>query len=175
MGQETARRRTQDAIEGLRFEPIDLARHGALCVAFRRDMYLASFGSDAGLEEEMGPQGSVYLAQLLRRVEMLPEGNAHLWRHDEVVGQTEMSLLDEEPGVGYVHLFYVAPAHRGAGVGRLLHQHAAAVLGARGMRRMRLSVAERNVAAIAFYRALGWERVGTRAHREPMDVMEYRL
>jgi len=49
------------------------------------------------------------------------------------------------------------------------------VLTARGMRLMRLSVGAHNVAAIAFYRALGWRRTGTRPHREPMDVMEYRL
>lgn len=159
----------------LRFAPIDLARHGALCVAFRRDMYVASFGSDAGLEGEIGPGGTAYLSQLFRRLESLPEGNAHLWKQDAVVAQTEMSVVDEEPGVGYVHLFYVAPGHRGQGLGRLLHQHAAAVFTARGMQRMRLSVAERNAAAIAFYRALGWQRTGTRAHREAMDVMEYRL
>lgn len=160
---------------GLRFAPIDLARHGSLCVAFRRDMYLSSFGSDAGLEEEMGPGGGAYLAQLFRRIESLPEGNAHLWKREDVVAQTEMSLVEEEPGVGYVHLFYVAPAHRGQGLGRLLHQHAAAVFTARGMGRMRLSVAERNAAAIAFYHAMGWRRVGSRAHREAMHVMEYRL
>lgn len=163
------------AMTELRFAPIDLARHAALCVAFRRDMYHSSFGGEAGLEEEIGPGGSAYLAQLFRRLEALPEGNAHLWKGEAVVAQTEMSVLEDEPGVGYVHLFYVAPAHRGHGLGRLLHQHAAAVFTARGMARMRLSVAERNAAAIAFYQAMGWRRVGMRAHREPMGVMEYRL
>jgi diamine N-acetyltransferase len=162
-------------MNGLRFAPIDLARHGTLCVAFRRDMYLASFGSEAGLEEELGPAGSAYLAQLFRRLESLPEGNAHLWKGEDIVAQTEMSVVEDEPGVGYVHLFYVAPAHRGLGLGRLLHQHAAAVFGARGLERMRLSVAGRNAGAIAFYRAMGWRRVGSREHREAMDVMEYRL
>ena len=161
--------------EGLRFAPIDLARHGALCVAFRRDMYISSFGSDAGLDEEIGPAGTAYLGQLFRRLEALPEGNAHLWHHDSVVAQTEMSLLEEEPGVGYVHLFYVAPPHRGKGLGRLLHQHAAAVFTARGMRRMRLSVAGRNEEAVAFYEALGWRDAGVRPHRAPMRVMEHRL
>jgi ribosomal protein S18 acetylase RimI-like enzyme len=91
------------------------------------------------------------------------------------VGQTEMSLLDEEPGVGYVHLFYLTPAQRGQGLGRLLHQHAAAVFSARGMRRMRLSVGAHNEAAAAFYRSMGWRRVGPRPHRLPMDVMECAL
>ena len=163
------------ALEGLRFAPIDLSRHQDVCLAFRRDMYACSFGTAEGLEEEMGPGGSLYLAQLGARSELLPEGNAHLWLRDTIIGQTEMSLLDEEAGVGYVHLFYVAPAHRGRGLGRVLHQHAAAVLTARGARLMRLSVGARNEAAIAFYQAAGWRRVGPRAHREPMDVMEFRL
>lgn len=163
------------ALEGLRFAPIDLSRHKEICIAFRRDMYASSFGTAEGLEEEMGPGGSLYLAQLSRRAQHLPEGNAHLWHREAIVGQTEMSLLEEEPDVGYVHLFYVAPAHRGRGLGRVLHQHAAAVLTAHGARLMRLSVGTRNEAAIAFYRAAGWRRVGPRAHREPMDVMEFRL
>ena len=161
--------------EGLRFAPIDLARHGAVCVAFRRDLFASSFRTESGVEEEIGPDGTTYLAQLFRRIEMLPEGNAHLWQGGTIVAQTEMSLLEEAPGVGYVHLFYVAPAQRGRGLGRLLHQHAAAVFAARGMRRMRLSVSEGNAAAIAFYRALGWQRVGTRPNRETMDVMEFPL
>ena len=160
------------AVEGLRFAPIDLGRDAGVCLAFRRDMYACSFGTEDGLEEEMGPQGELYLAQLARRIAQLPEGNAHLWSGDAIVAQTEMSLLEEEPGVGYVHLFYVAPEHRGRGLGRVLHRHAAAVFTARGMRLMRLSVGTHNASAIAFYRAAGWRRVGPRAHREPMDVME---
>ena len=162
-------------VAGLRFATIDLGRHAEVCLAFRRDMYACAFGTEAGLEEEMGPGGTTYLSQLARRIEQLPEGNAHLWHEEAIVAQTEMSLLDEEAGVGYVHLFYVAEGHRGRGLGRVLHQHAAAVFTARGMRLMRLSVGARNEAAIAFYRAAGWRRVGEREHREPMDVMEYRL
>jgi ribosomal protein S18 acetylase RimI-like enzyme len=161
--------------EGLSFAPIDLARHAQLCIAFRSAMYRESFGTEAGLAVELGPGGGTYLAQLFHRLELLPEGNAHLWRGDAIVGQTEMSLLEEEPGVGYVHLFYLTPSERGRGVGRLLHQHAAAVLKSRGMERMRLSVAERNQAAIAFYDAMGWRRIGNREHREPMHVMEFQL
>jgi GNAT superfamily N-acetyltransferase len=175
MDPKSARERAPSLAEGLRFAPIDLARHGAVCVAFRRDMFANSFGTESGVEEEIGPDGTAYLTQLFRRIDSLPEGNAHVWQDETIVAQTEMSLLDEAPGVGYVHLFYVVPAYRGRGLGRLLHQHAAAVFAARGMRRMRLSVAESNTAAIAFYRALGWQRVGTRPNRETMDVMEFPL
>lgn len=155
-------------------EPIDLARDLATCIAFRRDMYVASFGSLDGLDEEMGAGDARYVEQLRGRIEELPEGNAHLWEGSRIVGQTEMRL-DEEPGVGYVSLFYLAPECRGQGLGRMLHEHAVKVFGARGMRAMRLSVSARNALAIAFYRKLGWVSRGPRAHKLPMELLEYRL
>ena len=83
--------------------------------------------------------------------------------------------LDDEPGVGYVSLFYLAPQCRGQGLGRMLHEHAVKVFKARGLDRMRLSVASRNAAAIDFYRRLGWVDAGLRAHRLPMRRMEFAL
>jgi ribosomal protein S18 acetylase RimI-like enzyme len=40
---------------------------------------------------------------------------------------------------------------------------------------MRLSVSTRNAAALAFYRKLGWVSIGTRANREPMEILEFAL
>ena len=157
-----------------RLVPIDLARDLGTCVAFRRDMYVSSFGSEDGLEEEMGDGDSAYIAQLRERVEQMPEGNAHLWEGDRIVGQAEMRL-DEEPGVGYVSLFYLAPGFRGQGLGQMLHDHAVMVCKARGLKRMRLSVATRNAAAIDFYRKLGWIDAGPRPHRLPMQRMEFTI
>jgi ribosomal protein S18 acetylase RimI-like enzyme len=57
----------------------------------------------------------------------------------------------------------------------MLHDHAAKVFKARGLERMRLSVAERNAAAIDFYSRLGWVDAGPRPHRLPMRRMEFRL
>jgi ribosomal protein S18 acetylase RimI-like enzyme len=136
-------------------------------------MYLASFGSSDGLEEEMGPRNAHYVEQLRQRVAELPEGNTHLWLGDRIVGQTEMRF--DEPGVGYVSLFYLTPDSRGQGLGRLLHRHALEVFGARGMERIRLSVSARNQPAIAFYRKLGWAEAGARPHKLPVELMEYRL
>jgi len=154
--------------------PIDLARHLDTCIAFRREMYVSSFGSRDGLDDEMGENDAIYIAQLRERVAQLPEGNAHLWAGDRIVGQTEMRL-DEEPGMGHVSLFYLAPEFRGQGLGRMLHDHAVKVFRARGMKRMRLSVASHNTAAIDFYRKLGWVDAGARPHRLPLLRMEFSL
>jgi ribosomal protein S18 acetylase RimI-like enzyme len=158
-----------------RIEPIDLERHLATCVAFRRESFVASFGSSAGIEEEMGENEESYLRQLRGRMAEVPEGNAHLWEEGRIVGQTEMRLVPGDPSVGYVNLFYVVPECRGRGLGRMLHEHAASVFRARGMQRMRLSVSTQNAMAIGFYRKLGWVSVGTRPNRERMEILEFAL
>jgi ribosomal protein S18 acetylase RimI-like enzyme len=157
----------------LRISPIDLARHAAECIAFRRDAYVASFGTPAGIEEEMGADNALYLDSLTARIGQVPEGNSHLWDGERIVGQTEMRLVDGEPRVGYVNLFYLLPEFRGRGLGRMLHEHAVGVFERLGRRTLRLSVSTQNAAAIAFYRKLGWVTVGTRPNREPMEIMEF--
>lgn len=166
------RRERQEA--PCRIATIELADAGT-CVRFRRDMYLASFGTHAGLEEEMGEGNETYLADLRAKLAQIPEGNAHLWLGDTIVGQLEMRLVEEEPQIGYVSLLYVAPEFRSQGLGRRLHEHAAQVCRRRGKRAMRLSVSLGNEPAIAFYRKLGWEAVGTRPNKIPMAVMEFAL
>ena len=157
-----------------RLAPMVLPRDLPTCIEFRRDMYVASFGSPDGLDEEMGEGDARYREQLQAKIAQVPEGNTHVWEGERIVGQTEMRF-DDDPGIGYVSLFYLVPECRGQGLGRLLHEHAVSVFGARGMRAIRLSVAKRNAAAIAFYRKLGWASIGARPHKLPMERMEYRL
>lgn len=147
----------------------------ATCIAFRRDMYLTAFGTEEGLEETMGLGGTRYVAQLRAQLDAFPEGNVHAWHEGRIVGQLEMRLLDEDPNVAYISLIYTHPASRGLGIGRLLEGHAAAASKARGLARMRLSVAVTNEGAIAFYRRLGWEAVGARPNVRPMAIMERAL
>ena len=170
---ELVLRRERDP-DAIRIAPIELPRDAGTCIAFRRDSFRESFGSLEGCDEEMGADGSRYLERLRARIAEVPEGNAHVWRDGEIIGQTEMRLGDE-PRTGYVNLFYLVPAWRHRGVGRMLHDHAVAVFAARGMRAIRLSVAQHNAAAIAFYRRLGWKRVGPRPHKQGVEVMEFRL
>lgn len=158
----------------VRIAPIELPRDAAMCIAFRRDSYRESFGSLDGCDEEMGVDGSRYLERLRARMAEVPEGNGHVWHGGDVIGQTEMRLGDA-PGTGYVNLFYLVPQWRHRGIGRMLHDHAVRVFTARGMRAIRLSVAQRNAAAMAFYQRLGWKRVGARPHKQGVDVMELRL
>ena len=165
--------RERDA-PGVRIAPIDLERDAATCIAFRRDSFHASFGTHEGCDEEMGADGSLYLAKLRARMAQVPEGNCHVWHGDRIVGQTEMRFADT-PNVGYVNLFYLVPEWRHRGLGRMLHDHAVAVFTARGCSAIRLSVSRSNERALAFYRRLGWKRKGFRPHKEAVDVMEFPL
>jgi diamine N-acetyltransferase len=154
-----------------RIATIDLD-NAAECIRLRREMYVASFGGEDGLEEEMGPQNALYLEQLRAKLAQLPAGNVHLWRDDRIVGQLEMRLLEDEPDVGYVSLIHVVPEWRGHGLGKRLHAHAMQVSRDLGKRLMRLSVSQRNAAAMRFYRRLGWTVAGARPNRLPMVIME---
>ena len=165
--------RRERAAFKFKIQPIDLARHAADCIAFRRDAYVASFGSPEGIEEEMGADNARYLESLRARIAQVPEGNAHLWHDERIVGQTEMRFIAGDASVGYVNLFYLLPEFRGQGLGRVLHEHAVAVFTRLGRRTLRLSVSTQNTAAIAVYRKLGWVTTGTRPNREPMEIMEF--
>jgi ribosomal protein S18 acetylase RimI-like enzyme len=170
---ECVMRTDRDTI-GYRIETIDLL-DADTCVRFRREMYLASFGTEEGLEDEMGPDNELYLADLRAKIAQVPEGNVHLWHGERIVGQLEMRLVEHEPHIGYVSLLYVAPEARGQGLGRQLHEHALQVSRHRDKRAMRLSVSFTNVPAIMFYRRLGWEMRGSRPNKEPMAIMEFML
>jgi ribosomal protein S18 acetylase RimI-like enzyme len=163
------------ALAQYRFSPIDLGRDFPTCVDFRRDAYVATFGTSEGMDAELGADNAVYLAQLRHRIGELPEGNAHLWDGERIVGQAEMRLVEDDPSLGYVNLFYILPELRGRGLGGLLQRHAVRVFSRLGKRAIRLSVNARNARALAFYRKLGWREVGSRAHREAMQVLELAL
>lgn len=154
-----------------RIAPIE-ASDFETCVRMFREMYTASFGTKAGLEEAMGTGNALYLEHLRSKLEQFPEGNVHLWRDDRIVGQLEMRLLDDEPDVAYLSLIHIVPEFRGHGLGKRLHRHAMEASHGRGKRLMRLTVGQRNRNAMDFYRRLGWTVVGTRPHRMPVAVME---
>lgn len=163
------------SLAGYRVAPIDLSRDTETCVRFRRDAYVATFGTGDGMDDELGADNAKYLADLRERIAELPAGNAHVWSGERIVGQAEMRLVGEDASLGYVNLFYVIPELRRQGLGRLLHRHAVSVFSGLGKRAIRLSVAARNAEALAFYRKLGWRSVGSRPHREAMQVLELPL
>lgn len=157
-----------------RFVTIDVPRHGQTCIAFRRDLYEMTSGSATAFDKDWGADGERYLDWLAQRVKVLPDGCVMLLEGDRPIGMIEASLHPD--GVsGYVSAFYLVPDRRGQGLGELMMEQASAAFLAAGRTRMRLSVAERNQPAIAFYRRLGFEDHGPRPGKDGVRVFSIGL
>ncbi len=154
----------------LELRPILIDQHFDTCVRFRAASYRASFGSEAGLSDEMGDSDSLYRQRLLCHIAEVPTGNVHLWSNNKIIGQAEMKLV-ADASVGYVSLLYIESDCRRLGLGRLLHNHACNVFKAMGKSSIQLSVSRTNLAAQAFYNCLGWENLGPRPGHENMYLM----
>src|SRR5262245_21752125 len=109
-------------LKRLVFKPIDLETHASVCVAFRHDSYICSFGEDNFFKED-GPNGVHYIEWLRLRATKFPDGYVHAWYGDKIVGQMEMQIL-EDPRCGYVNLFYLVEEMRGSGVSWELQDYA---------------------------------------------------
>ena len=143
----------------LRFCTIDLGRHLALAIDFRRDSYVCSFGSDALFVEENGADARGYVEWLESRVVRYPAGHVHVWQGDEVIGQVEMIV---GPSSGYINLFYLRPEARGLGHGDALHRYAVDLLQQHQVASAGLSVSPTNQRAMKYYQRHGWRDLGPR-------------
>jgi len=152
------------------FKPIDLDLHAQVCVAFRRDSFICSFGRD-GFFKEAGADGLLYIERLRSRIARFPDGYVHAWHGDKIVGQMEMQIL-EDPRHGYVNLFYLVEKMRGAGVSGELQDYAMEFMRRHGVLTTQLSVSPTNARALAYYRKYGWRNLGLRPGRDNVNLME---
>jgi ribosomal protein S18 acetylase RimI-like enzyme len=144
-------------------------------VAFRADSFVCSFGSAAGFYEADGRGHERYLAWLRERLQSLPGSCVHAWIGNEIVGQIEMGHLKNQPGVGYVYLYYLAAPHRNRGLGRELDHYATAFLRGLGLRAVRLNASPTNQQAMRFYEKNGWADLGPSAAHPEVHVLEKTL
>lgn len=103
----------------------------------------------------------------------LDDPAARLWLAEDAAGhapvgylvlaRAELPLADLRPTDYEVKRIYLLTRYHGRGSGRDLMQHAIAGARELGARRLLLGVYDRNTAAIAFYRRLGFQIVGERA------------
>jgi ribosomal protein S18 acetylase RimI-like enzyme len=154
------------------FSTIDLARHAALCVAFRRDSYICSFGSDRLFIEENGADARGYIEWLEARIAQLPEGHVHVWQCAQIIGQIEMMV---GPSSAYINLFYLRPDARGRGLGGALHTYAVELLQRHHVSLAGLSVSPTNERAIKYYQRHGWKDQGPRAGAPHVHELELRI
>ena len=152
------------------FRTINLDTHASVCVSFRRDSYISSFGKD-DFFKEAGTDGVHYIERLQLRIAKFPDGYVHAWHGDTIVGQMEMQIL-EEPRRGYVNLFYLAEEMRGTGVSHELQDYAMDFMRLHEVQTAQLSVSPTNTRALTFYRKHGWRDLGMRPGRDNVNLME---
>ena len=155
----------------LAFRPIDLDRHADTCITFRRDSYVCSFGTDEAFFKEGGPDGAGYIDWLRERIQELPEGCVHVWDNETIIGQMEMCIRDD-PGIGYINLFYLIPSARGDVAGDQLHDYALQLFRKLKISKLQLSVSPTNSRAVAYYQKHGWQNLGPRPDHKEVNLME---
>jgi ribosomal protein S18 acetylase RimI-like enzyme len=142
-----------------------------VCIAFRRDSFICSFGWD-GFFAADGDVGESYLERLRARASRFPNGNVHAWAAGEIVGQLEMRVLDD-PSCGHVSLFYLAAQARGSGAGDDLQQYAMRFMRSQGVGTAQLNESPTNARALSYYRKHGWKDCGLRPGRDDVHLMEH--
>lgn len=152
------------------FSTIDLRRDADTAVAFRRDSYICSFGSDDafGAHEQ-------YLEWLAARIAQEPAGHVHIWNEGVIIGQIEMHVRSGSQNLGYINLIYLRPSARGSGVGDSLHEYAVTFMRERSVNRVLLSVSPMNARAVAYYAKHGWRDCGPRPDDETVHTMDLNL
>jgi ribosomal protein S18 acetylase RimI-like enzyme len=149
----------------LEFKPINLEQHQDLCVRFRADSFVCSFGSADRFYEQNGSGAEGYLQWLRQRIAEIPSSCIHVWQGERIIGQIEMRRWKHDLSVGYVNLFYLIPEFRGQGLGPQLDRHAADFFRQLGCRSVRLSASPTNLVAMRFYLKQGWPLSSFRSQR----------
>jgi ribosomal protein S18 acetylase RimI-like enzyme len=159
-------------MKGLEFKPIDLTKHAEVCVRFRADSFVVSFGSDAAFHEADGRGAERYLEWLKTRISELPGSCVHIWDDDRIIGQMEIRRSQDHARRGHVNLFYLVPEYRGRGVGQELEAYASRFFAGLGWDAARLTVSSTNIPAVKFYRKHGWIDLGPSEVHPEVQVME---
>ncbi len=112
-------------------------------------------------------------AELRVRPEDIAAGNIWVAKGHDLMGCATLSCSGT---VGNISAFFVDPAHKRRGVGRLLWDHLRKEARAQGMIYLRLDA---DPAAVSFYRAMGWRVTGQSPSGSipgrTLPLMEYRL
>ena len=134
------------------FREIDVSRHFQMCYAFRKDSYYCSFGTTEGYEASIGD----YRARIIERMEADERFYYHIWHDDQIIGQLEFKPYSFKPRFGYIHLIYVVPEYRGAGIADQAQAFIESTLSELDCIGAILSVSRENTRALKHYSKWGW-------------------
>ena len=155
-------------VDNVTFRLLDPSEQPELYIDFYSEAWQAVHGSLDGFEP------SLYLASARRRHAEDERSIAIILRGDEVVGLTEVDTArGKNEGWGWISLCCVREAHRRSLLGVQLLGHAVSVFRNKGYKSIRLSVFPGNEAALKFYAANGFVKIGeTEGVFGNLDIME---
>lgn len=161
-------------MEQLKFLPINFALHSDLCIKFRSDAFVASFGTDKPFWEDDG-LGDVRYLDWLKSRDSDRYGAFHIWEYEKIIGQLELGEKKAGDDAGYVHLYYLIPEWRGKGISEALDKFAMNFLKSLGFKKVRLSVSPTNLRAFGFYKKNGWKDLGEQNGEELRKTLRFSL
>jgi ribosomal protein S18 acetylase RimI-like enzyme len=154
------------------FKPINLDIHKDLCIKFREDSFVVSFGNADRFYETDGKGADRYIKFLMAKIEKDPATAVHVYEDNQIIGQMELGRLRNDQTTGYVNLYYLIPEKRGKGLGLQLDQYAMNYFKNIGLRKVRLSVSPTNNQALSYYKKMGWIDLGPRPEHPEVNFME---
>ncbi|MFD9627281.1 GNAT family N-acetyltransferase [Peribacillus muralis] len=153
------------------FRTIDIDKDKDMIVAFRKDSYVVSFGSEEGFGDERS-----YLNRIKERVRQFPDGQVIIERDLEPIGQMELQIREHEgTEIGYVNLFYLIPEYRSKGLGKELVGYAEAFFRKFGVSEYQLRVSPDNQGAIRLYTKSGMVKLREENEKYPVWRMRKSL
>lgn len=156
----------------LSFREIDLDRDADVCVHFRAESFVESFGSAERFFRAAGEDAQAYLEGLRLKNREWPGSCVHAWLNDEIVGQIEVRRDRTAASRAHVLLYYLRSDLRGRGFGDQLDAYVLDLCRAAGIHTTSLRVSETNGPAMAYYLKHGWLDRGQDPENPDVRVME---
>lgn len=144
----------------LAIRPIEIEANAPICVQFREDSFLESFGN---CDEFWGPDrlgDQRYLTWLAAKAHELSGSCCHAWYSSAIIGQFEFGRSARDPQECHLFLLYVTEQFRNRSIVGELLARAEQNMRGHGFVRARLRVSQSNQAAIRFYARHEWNLVG---------------
>lgn len=139
----------------LRAEPIDPMKEERFYVSCYEDAWRAAHGTTRGFSPES------YLLAAAQHHRADPGAVLRILAEDEPVGLVDMDMKrGAHAGYGWLSLLYLLPEYRRRGMGIQLLGRAIMRSRTLGRRSLRLTVAEDNAPALAFYQHWGFDTLG---------------
>jgi ribosomal protein S18 acetylase RimI-like enzyme len=161
-----------DVSRAVIFREVDLDHDAEICLQFRIDSFVESFGSAERVFQAAGEGGKDYLAGLRAKNREWPGSCVHAWLGNEIIGQVEMRRQPADRSRAHVLLYYLRPDMRGRGFGSELDANVLRSSRAAGVDTTTLRVSPSNARAMAFYRKHGWHDRGRDPQHPDVHVME---